>query len=133
MKKLLLIITFALIIGIFYFSWLPDSTLTSEKYLPIWLLNWSNEYVNMRTAVPFVVIGVVLEARSGLQKPVNNKSWIYNTLWAATIIISAEIGQYFTDKRHTDLYDIMYGIVGTLTGVTFYHLTFQLVKKFKKC
>ena len=76
MKKLLFILTLALIIGIFYFSWLPDSTLTSERYLPIWLLNWSNEYVNLRTAVPFVVIGVVLEARSGLQKPVKKNSLI---------------------------------------------------------
>ena len=133
MKKLLFILTLALIIGIFYFSWLPDSTLTSERYLPIWLLNWSNEYVNLRTAVPFVVIGVVLEARSGLQKPVNNNSWIYNTLWAATIVISAEVGQYFTDKRHTDVYDILFGIVGTLSGIAFYHVTFQLVKKCKKC
>lgn len=108
MQKLLFFLTIALIIGIFYFSWLPDSELTSESYLPIWVLNWSNEYVNIRTAVPFFVLGLVLQTKSGTLKPINKNSWINNILGATGIVVIAEIGQYFTDERHPDILDVFF-------------------------
>jgi hypothetical protein len=53
---------------IFYFSWIPDSNLKSESYLPLWILNWSNYYFNLRTAVPFVVFGFLLDAYNSQKK-----------------------------------------------------------------
>jgi glycopeptide antibiotics resistance protein len=132
MQKLLFFLTIALIIGIFYFSWLPDSELTSESYLPIWVLNWSNEYVNIRTAVPFFVLGLVLQTKSGTLKPINKNSWIYNILGATGIVVIAEIGQYFTYERHPDILDVFFGIFGTLSGIVSYIIIIKLVKKFKK-
>jgi len=131
MQKLLFFLTIALVIGIFYFSWLPDSELSSESYLPIWVLNWSNEYVNIRTAVPFFVLGLVLQTKSGTLKPINKNSWIYNILGATAIVVIAEIGQYFTDERHPDILDVFFGIFGTLSGIVSYIIIIKLVKKFK--
>jgi hypothetical protein len=53
---------------IFYFSRIPDSNLKSESYLPLWILNWSNYYFNLRTAVPFVVFGFLLDAYNSQKK-----------------------------------------------------------------
>jgi hypothetical protein len=55
-------------VGIFYFSWIPDSDLKSEGYLPLWVLNWSNYYFNLRTAVPFVVFGFLLDVYNSKKK-----------------------------------------------------------------
>lgn len=131
MKILLIFLNLALIIGVFYFSWLPDSELKSETYLPNWVLKWCNEYYNIRTAVPFILFGLVLEIRSGLQVSVTKNSSIYNALWSTLIIIIAEVGQYFTKERHPDIYDIFYGIIGTFIGIFLYYITFKLIKKIK--
>jgi glycopeptide antibiotics resistance protein len=130
MKTFLFLLSLVLVTGIFYFSWLPDSELTSESYLPIWVLNWSNEYVNIRTAIPFFVLGLVLQTKSGTLNPINKNSWIYNILGATAIVVIAEIGQYFTDERHTDILDVFFGIFGTLSGIVTYIIIIKLVKKF---
>lgn len=124
-----------LIIGIvFYFSWLPDPSLKSESYLPNWLLNWSNQYYNLRTAVPFVVVGFLLEAYSyfkGSNELKHHKklSFIQNIGIAAIIVGIAEGGQFIIHNRSPDLMDVFYGIIGSILGATGYNL----LNKKKKC
>jgi hypothetical protein len=60
-KKMLLVLLLSCTVGIFYYSWLPDPKLASETYLPAWLLDWSNLHFNLRTAIPFIGFGFLLE------------------------------------------------------------------------
>ncbi len=120
-----------LIGAIFYYSWLPNPSLNTEIYLPIWLRNWSNVYFNLRTAVPFVTLGFVLEFRSGLTTNATKNSWKYNILFATTIVSIAEVGQFFTNKRQPDIWDVFYGVAGALAGRICYLIFIKLVKKLK--
>lgn len=131
LQKLLQITTLLIVTGIFYYSWLPNPSLSTETYLPVWLRNWGNVYYNLRTAVPFVALGWVLEMRSHLQKQPKKNSWRFNTLFATAIVGIAEAGQFFIHQRHPDLQDILFGIVGTLSGIAFYHSFLELIKKMR--
>ena len=124
-------ITIILIGAIFYYSWLPNPSLNTEIYLPIWLRNWSNVYFNLRTAVPFVMLGFILEVRSGLTTNATKNSWKYNILFATIIVSIAEAGQFFTNKRQPDIRDVFYGIAGALTGRICYLIFIKLVKMLK--
>ena len=124
-------ITIILIGAIFYYSWLPNPSLNTEIYLPIWLRNWSNVYFNLRTAVPFVMLGFVLEFRSGLTTNASKNNWKYNLIFATTIVCIAEAGQFFTNKRQPDIWDVFYGIAGALMGRICYLIFLKLVKKLK--
>lgn len=124
-------ITIILTGAIFYYSWLPNPSLNSEIYLPIWLRNWSNVYFNLRTAVPFVMLGFILEVRSGLNTHPTKNNWKYNILFATIIVSIAEAGQFFTNKRQPDIWDVFYGIAGALTGRICYLIFIKLVKMLK--
>jgi hypothetical protein len=41
---------------------MDSKTPNSSPYFPLWLRDWSNEYFNLRTAVPFVIWVFLLEA-----------------------------------------------------------------------
>lgn len=136
-KKKLVLFLLLLVIGIvFYFSWLSDSSLETESYLPKWLLNWSNYYYNLRTAIPFLAVGFLLEFYS---EHINSSEIDYNkklnfmqNLGIATIIVcAAEGGQFLIQKRNPDLMDVLYGILGSLIGGLGYYLV-NIVMNFKK-
>lgn len=125
-KNLLLVLLFACTVGIFYYSWLPDPKLASETYLPVWLSHWSNEHFNLRTAVPFVGLGFLLEIRGSTST--HNKTTtaklltlLYHTLLAALIVSLAEAGQYGILNRHPDGMDILFGILGSISGALVFH------------
>ena len=61
-KKRVLFVFLFVIAVVFYFSWLPDPSFKNETYLPRWLLKWSDHYYNLRTAIPFLAVGFLLEA-----------------------------------------------------------------------
>jgi glycopeptide antibiotics resistance protein len=119
-------------VGIFYFSWIPDSNLKSESYLPLWLLNWSNYYFNLRTAVPFVALGFLLDAyyskKSTLKKrKVRFSIWFRNSIAAVVVAFFAEGGQFFVLNRHPDLMDVLFGVAGSQLGFLLYYIyAFQL-------
>ncbi|MBW1655032.1 VanZ family protein [Flavobacterium quisquiliarum] len=130
--KIVLLLLFLVIGAVFYFSWLSDPSLSSESYLPGWLLNWSNHYYNLRTAVPFVAVGFLLELyteQNNINEVNNNKNlnFIQNLIIAAIIVSVAEGGQFLIQRRSPDLMDIFYGIVGSLIGA----LGYNLLKKIK--
>jgi glycopeptide antibiotics resistance protein len=133
MSNKIVLLLLLLVIGIvFYFSWLPDPSLMSESYLPRWLLNWSNHYYNLRTAIPFLAVGFLLEVYTQ-QKNSNeanqnkNLNFMQNIVVAAIIVCVAEGGQFLIQKRNPDLMDVFYGIVGSLIGA----LSCNVLKKLR--
>jgi glycopeptide antibiotics resistance protein len=100
--------------------------------LPKWLLNWSDHYYNLRTAIPFLAVGFLLEAYSQ-NKSSNELKYSKNLIFLknlgiTTIIVCiAEGGQFLIRKRNPDLMDVFYGILGSLIGA----FVFNLLKKLK--
>ncbi|WET02072.1 VanZ family protein [Flavobacterium sp. YJ01] len=131
-NKIVLILLLTVIGVVFYFSWLSDPSLSSETYLPRWLLNWSNHYYNLRTAVPFVAVGFLLEIytdKRGVTDVNYNKNlnFIQNIVIAAIIVCVAEAGQFVIQRRSPDLMDVFYGVIGSFTGA----LSYNLLKKIR--
>lgn len=131
-RKLIIFILFLCFLSVFYFSWLPSPNLEQETYLPSWLRNWSNYYYNLRTAVPFVAIGFLLEL--GRQK--NNligrnrsiqKLFIQNTAISSAVVCIAEGGQFLIQYRCPDLMDIFFGILGSGIGSLGYYFIRYLI------
>lgn len=106
--------------GIFYYSWLPSSNLNTETYLPQFIIEWTNEYRNLRTAVPFLLLGYLCELWQRLEK--NNKEMKcffvqQQTVLICTVIVClAEAGQFFISDRHPDFMDIFFGVAGGICG-----------------
>jgi glycopeptide antibiotics resistance protein len=131
--KIVLFVLLFVVGAVFYFSWLPDPSLRSETYLPRWLLNWSNHYYNLRTAVPFIAVGFLLEAyaqyKSSNEGNNKNFNFIQNIGIAAIIACVAEGGQFLIHRRSPDLMDVFFGIIGSVIGA----IGYNLLKKIKKC
>jgi len=126
-KKIVLFLLLIVVGTVFYFSWLSDPRLETETYLPKWLLNWSNYYYNLRTAIPFVAVGFLLEAytkhMSSNEKHHNqNSNFMQNLVIAAIIVCIAEAGQYLIQKRSPDVMDVFFGIMGSFIGGVGYYL-----------
>lgn len=135
-KKIVLFLLLFVIGIVFYFSWLPDHSFGSETYLPKWLLNWSNYYYNLRTAVPFVAIGFLLEAytqhmSSNRINHDENSNFMQNLGIATIIVCIAEGGQFLIQKRNPDLMDVFYGILGSFMGGLGYYLV-DAIMNFKR-
>jgi hypothetical protein len=115
-KVILAIFILAGILLVFYFSWLPSPDISIQPYLPKWLGSWTNQNDNLRTAVPFVFLGL-----TGELILFNNRSiWYRRTLvlFSLVLIVTlAELGQLFLPKRHFDLWDIFWGMAGALGGM----------------
>ncbi|WP_281224932.1 VanZ family protein [Flavobacterium aquiphilum] len=128
-KVILLIFISLVLLFIFYYSWLPDSSLRTETYLPIWLVDWSNHYYNLRTAIPFIPLGFLLEAWTfTIKKKHKHKknclSMTIRNLGISALIVSiAEGGQFLVLYRNPDYRDIIFGILGSILGAgTFYFI-----------
>ncbi|MBC7846300.1 MAG: VanZ family protein [Flavobacterium sp.] len=135
-KKIVLFLLLLVIAAVFYFSWLTDPSLESETYLPKWLKNWSNENYNLRTAIPFIVVGFLLEVytqhlSSNKFNHDKNSNFMQNLGIATIIVCIAEGGQFLIQKRNPDLMDVFFGILGSFIGGLGYYLL-DLVLNFKR-
>lgn len=134
-KKGVFLILFFVIAAIFYYSWIPDPSFSKETYLPKWLLNWSNEYYNLRTCIPFMAVGFLLEDIAQQMSSIEyyNKSlnFIQNIAISIIIVCVAEGGQILIQKRNPDLIDVFYGILGSFIGGLGYYLV-TILFSFKK-
>lgn len=125
--KIVLFLLLLVIGAVFYFSWLPDPGFASEHYLPRWLLNWSNHFYNLRTAVPFLAVGFLLEAYTENNVDyIKNLSFVQNIGIAGVIACIAEGGQFIIERRSPDFMDVFYGIAGSLIGALGYNLLKKL-------
>lgn len=124
-KKAVCLILFFVIAAIFYYSWLPEPNFNTETYLPKWLLNWSNQYYNLRTSIPFIAVGFLLEdltqQMSSIEYTNRSLTFIQNTAISIIIVFIAEGGQILIQKRNPDLMDVFYGILGSLIGGLLYY------------
>ncbi|POY38695.1 hypothetical protein C3L50_11165 [Flavobacterium alvei] len=126
-NKIVLVLLFVVVGLVFYFSWLPDSSFKNQIFIPKWLLDWSNENYNLRTAIPFIAVGWLLEVytqhRNAFKiKHNKNKNFIQNIGIATIIVCMAEGGQFLIQKRNPDLMDVLYGVLGSSIGSLVYNL-----------
>jgi glycopeptide antibiotics resistance protein len=135
-KKIIFFPLFLIVVAVFYYSWISDPSLESETYLPHWLLNWSNEYYNLRTSIPFVALGFLLESYANRKKSYDtnsnkNLSFMQNLGISAVIAFIAEGGQLLIQSRNPDIMDVYFAIVGSLIGGLGYNL-FNELMNFKR-
>ena len=113
---MMLILGLALIsVLVSYYSWLPSPNLRNEQYLPAWLSTWADAHWNMRTAVPFLLGGVLV----GLLGEIKHifKFIIQWLLFFTLLVVLAEVGQIWLPNRSFDTHDIAYGIMGAALGL----------------
>jgi glycopeptide antibiotics resistance protein len=79
-------------------------------------------YVQLRTAVPFLVIGYILQFLCKPNAYFTLKGFVFSFL----VVLIAEGGQFLLPYRHPDVMDIVFGVLGTLLGMFFYYQTFKL-------
>ncbi|CAD0006592.1 VanZ family protein [Flavobacterium salmonis] len=108
--------------AVFYYSWLPSSNLKTETYLPRIIIEWTSEYLNLRTAVPFLLLGFLCDfcwESDTYDKERNSVFAGSRTVIICTVIVClAEAGQFFISDRHPDFMDIFFGIAGGICGGT---------------
>jgi glycopeptide antibiotics resistance protein len=135
-KKIIILPLLFVILSVFYFSWLSDPSLENETYIPGWILNWSNENYNMRTAIPFVALGFLLEAYTNRKNSYHmnsnkNLSFIQNLGISAAVAFIAEGGQFLIKSRNPDIMDVYFAIIGSLFGGLGYNL-FNVLMSLKR-
>ncbi len=101
--------------SVFYYSWLPNPSFNTENYMPDWLVAFTNEYINFRTAVPLIFLGIV-GTFFFFNRPLVYKHYIAFILLLSLSIMLAELGQLLIPDRHFDWMDIFWGNIGLLTG-----------------
>ena len=110
----LLALLILLFVSVFYFSWLPDPSFRGLWFMPSWLSEWSDEYIDFRTAVPFFALGVGLELYI---KDKGLKSRLMVLFFLFVLVCLAEAGQYLLPLRNPSLKDIFWGFAGSLSGM----------------
>ena len=106
------------IILVLYFSWLESPTLGLSGVLPAWIANWADniENINIRTAVPFVFLSVLIGIQLQLKKASLN-SWFVAYMSLLFLLFLAELGQLFLPQRSFDWEDIAWGAVASTVGL----------------
>lgn len=106
------------ITAIFYFSWLPKPNLERYGILPRWLSHWTdnNDNMNVRTAVPFFILGVLCGGYLIMAKKAWN-NWLGVWLLLVVVVSIAEAGQLLLPFRHFDWGDIVWGAAGAFAGL----------------
>ena len=118
MKYLKLFFVFVFIVLIFIFSWLKNPDFAYVPLIPSWLNNWSNLHGQLRTAVPFIPLGFLLNTY--------RKKWLISLtglLICFIVVVIAELGQYLIPTRYPDLMDVFFGILGSIVGMIFQNIS----------
>ena len=122
MKILKVLTASAIIIIILYLSWLRNPNFDQLSVIPNWLNRWSNLHGQLRTAVPFIPLGFLLNTYK--------KKWYISLtgfLICLIVVIIAELGQFFIPTRYPDIIDIFFGVLGALLGMVLQNI-FQKIE-----
>ncbi len=109
MKILLLLTWAACVFSIFYFSWVPSPELGQTGVLPFWLSEWTDANHNLRTAVPFLILGIVsvlLHFKKSLMLRLG--------ILGAFVVESVQL---LLPQRTFDLADVAFAIIGLIVGM----------------
>lgn len=98
---------------VFYFSWKLNPDLEAGWLIPEWLANWGNENFNLRTAVPFVFMGLVI----GWLMVRSFRFYVICWLVMVLLVLIAEGGQLLMPSRQFDFWDIAFGATGAALGL----------------
>lgn len=128
MHSFLKAILFFCIFCVFYFSWLPNPSFSNQSYLPDWLIQWTDEYGRLRTAVPFLIIGFIFQY---LFKP-EMFFTLLGFLLSLLIIFIAEAIQFLLPNRHPDFFDVVFAAVGSVVGMFLFFVSMSLAKVLSK-
>lgn len=110
LKRTIVILIFIIVLSIFYFSWIPDPYFVHIGFLPKVIGVWSDQYINVRTAVPFFCLGI-------LEGIIVKKSMLFCFIFFIVIVFICEFGQLFMPERHFDPLDIFWGVFGGMMGL----------------
>jgi glycosyltransferase involved in cell wall biosynthesis len=112
---LLLALSLLMAGGVLFASWLPESKLSELDWLPDWAGRIADFHPNLRTAIPFVPLAMVLGgvfARAGMRRPEGMA-----LLACLACVGLAEAGQFFLPNRTADWRDVACGALGALVGI----------------
>lgn len=117
------------LILIVYFSWISSPRLSWNAYVPNWIAHWADkeENYNFRTAIPFVFLGCM----SGILIIINNAkhSWWFRSWFIHVLLVAiVELGQLFRPLRSFDVIDIVWGMVGSGSGLLLMYGFYKLLK-----
>ena len=109
---------------VFYFSWLPDPSFSNQTYMPLWLVQWSDEYGRLRTAIPFIAIGFIFQYLFNPAKFFTLLGFLLSLL----IVLIAEGIQFLLPNRHPDFFDVLYAGLGSMVGMLLFFVSHSFVK-----
>ncbi|MBP0903711.1 VanZ family protein [Mariniflexile gromovii] len=123
MKLFSVTIWMSVIVGailVLYLSWVSSPIIGEMRFMPPWIKNWvdSYEFMAIRTAVPLVLLGMLLGIYLNYRKQPLVR-WIYSWMLLTILVILAELGQYFRPMRSVDFLDMVWGSVGSALGLGF--------------
>lgn len=104
----------ALILGA---SWVPESQMVRQSWIPGWLGNWADRSPNLRTLVPFVPLAFLFY-RGSLGCQVGHPV-IWSVAASLICLTLAELGQFWLPGRTPDLADFGWGSLGIVLGLFF--------------
>jgi hypothetical protein len=108
----------ALLFAVLFFSWLPQPQLGAQVPMPGEVAHWvdGEGNWNLRTAVPFLLMGFVLGIRFMLER---RATMVWALAWVGMVFIAtvAELGQLFIPHRNCDAGDIVWAAVGSAAGL----------------
>lgn len=127
MRTVVYIGVFVGVLLVLLLSWLPSPDIGDVLPFPTGLKKWINDNMNLRTAVPFIFLGIFAAIIiSSLPQRMIACFWALLLLLA--VVILAETGQLLLPKRHFDWGDIGYGLLGSITGMLVGFFSFQLIQ-----
>ncbi len=109
---------------VFYFSWLPNPSFSNQTYMPLWLVEWSDEYGRLRTAIPFLAIGFIFQY---LFKPFGFFTPL-GFLLSLLVVLIAESIQFLLPNRHPDFFDLLYAALGSTLGMFLFFISHFIIR-----
>jgi VanZ family protein len=125
-----IVVAWILLTGsVFYISWLPLPQLGGQVVMPEFIAVWVDAAanINLRTAVPFLLLGLV--AGVGLSaRDARWCKWLLQGSIMVAIAAAAEIGQLWIPARTCDAGDILWAAAGAAAGLVVAWLTGKVIR-----
>jgi hypothetical protein len=124
--------TACIVVAVMVLSWLPSPRLAEQIPMPECIGRWvdSQNHENLRTALPFVLLGLVQGLRM-LCNASGRKEWVRSWLWLVLVAGIAEAGQIPLPHRRCDVMDLLYGAGGAGMGLWIVLMFWSVARLFR--